>query len=272
VQPVAMQPMIDSSGRTAIMVPAPNVGEIIIRYGQVGSTAPVQIIRPMTEDMAMQRSMRAVDTVRLIDTVRVSTGVVDLPTDMSTLVERMDAMERRLNERMDRMMAEADMRPEARPAEPAATPSQPVRPRSDSRGLFSRIASARTSDFMPFAGIGGGDGAQFVAGGRADLGALRPGSPFDLVPELSVASGSGNTSVLAMTHLRYSVMQDQRLRPYVMAGAGIFSETVLGLSTSLGAAFDLQRGSGRSFEAVAELQGINLFDRSRLLFGIRLGR
>lgn len=125
---------------------------------------------------------------------------------------------------------------------------------------------------MPFAGIGGSDGAQFVAGGRADLGALRPGCPFDLVPELSVATGSGNTSVLAMAHLRYSIMQEQRLRPYVMAGAGLFSETVLGVSTSLGASFDLQRGSGRSFEAVAELQGINLFDRSRLLFGVRLGR
>ena len=95
-----------------------------------------------------------------------------------------------------------------------------------------------------------------------------PNSRFELVPEISLGLGGDHTTLLAVANLRYDLLTLGAFRPYVMGGAGVFTRTVLGVTTSVGASTDLHAGRGTPLYGFAELQGVNLFDRTRLLLGI----
>jgi hypothetical protein len=125
-------------------------------------------------------------------------------------------------------------------------------------------------------GLGFDDGdTQLILGTRADLGPISAGSGFNFVPELAVGIGGGGTSVLAMANVQYafgSVGGTNAFRPYVTVGGGIYSPTVLGINTSVGTSYQLRTGADKPLFLNVELQGINLFSKTRVLVGLSRSR
>jgi hypothetical protein len=55
-------------------------------------------------------------------------------------------------------------------------------------------------------------------------------------------------------------------------GAGIYSPTVLGVNTAIGTSYRLRRASGSPLLLNLEVQGINLFNETRVVFGVSRSR
>ena len=94
------------------------------------------------------------------------------------------------------------------------------------------------------------------------------------MPELAFGFGDDNT-LLAMANLQYPFPPfgpGQSFQPYLVGGAGFFSETFLALNTGVGASYDLRQGRGTPLYVHLEYQGINFFNYSRLLFGLSVTR
>lgn len=226
----------DRGGRW-ITVPVPINGEVILRYGYpptADSTKPSQTPVVRRDTVVVRR-----DTV-VIDTVYRQTTVV-----------------------RDVMVS------------PTMTPAvaAPGTTRERGTSLSQRFREVSSRDLLPFVGISGGDaGTQAVLSLRLDLGTLTSGLEF--VPEFAVGVGGDGTSVLALANVQYrfgSFGGTTALRPYVTGGAGIFSPSVLAVNTAVGASVDLRRGrSSTPWLGYAELQGLNLFNDTRLMLGVRI--
>jgi hypothetical protein len=260
-----------------IMVPVPTIGEVILRYG----------VTPTTERTgALPTGLTIEELRRLIRAeVRGDTAAVQLENREALL--RDEAVSQRLRALESRLQAEADSLREERlrlaresrtavPAQPAPTTTVIMTEEGESRVLSSgmaRLSSVTSRDLRPFLGVSVGDETQFVTSLRADLGPISSGSGFHLVPEFALGFGGGY-SLLAMANLQYSFasMGTRALRPYVTGGAGIFTPSVLGLNTAVGASLDLRGGRGTPLYGYAELQGINLFDHTRFMIGLSSGR
>ena len=238
-----------AQGQQWITIPVPAYGEIILRYGfpPAGGSADSSVIRR--------------------DTVRMMRG--GSPDEVA---RRLDEIERRLNARLDEMQGRQPQRRDdtplivTRPTESVDIDRENVRSRTP---VFQRLGQTGVSDLRPYAGLGFGDETQFIVGARADLGPISPNSGFNFVPELAVGLG-GDLSVLAMANVRYafgSVGGQRTVRPYATVGGGIFSPSVLGINTAVGSAISIGDGE-RPLLLNVELQGINLFDHTRLLFGL----
>lgn len=193
-------------------------------------------------------------------------------------VQRLAAFERRITQRLEAL--EERLRLEARAAQaPRETPTQRESPgavQEPSRSLFARLADFQSEDLRPFIGTTLTDETQFVVSARADLGPLTPESAFRLWPEIAFSFGSGERSLLALANLQYPFPAfggGGAFQPYVVGGLGIFSETAVALNTAIGANYDLRSGRGGSpLYAFLELQGLNLFDYSRVLIGLSMNR
>lgn len=253
-----------------ITIPVPRQGEIILRYGLPPGGSPMG-----------GRSDRAM--TRRVDSVLVRRDSVVLPptsqrSDSSLFVE-MRELERRLTARIEAMQ-----RPSVTPVAPAAPSVTMISPSSrdvvvqerSSLPVFERLSQTRAADLRPYLGLGVDDGdARFVLGTRADLGPINRNSGIHFVPELAVGFGGGDPSVLAFANLQYtfaSVGGSSAFRPYATVGAGIYTPTVLGVNTAVGTSYLLQRASGAPLLLNLEVQGINLFNETRLLFGLSRGR
>lgn len=236
-----------ASGRW-ITVPVPEQGEIILRYGMTPSTdsAGRVIVQPSAAAPA---------------------GSAQANVDVAN---RLLEIERRLNARLDAI----ERRQQGLPA--AAQPGTPnvsvnvdqegVRDRANTP-VFQRLTTTRSRDLSPYVGFGfGDDNTQLILGARANLGPLTEGSPLDFVPELAIGLGDG-TSVLAMANVRYS-LNATSFNPYFTFGGGIFTPSVLGVNTAIGSSFALQKDTANPWHLGVELQGINLFSHTRLLFSL----
>lgn len=258
--------MSDGSGRV-MMLPVPTVGEIIIRYGIPGAS------------VTRSGKVMQIDTVRVVR--RVDTASVLPPTlpPMSQLEPniaarlaadsiRMDAMARQLEEtrielervRNERAVGTGTVRTTRAPRMEDSNPS-----------VVSRIFSAHPADITPFVGFSTGNETQFVAAARLNLGPLSPGSRFDLVPEISLAVGGGNTTLMGMANARYT-LGNGTVQPYLMLGGGLSTDALFVVGTSVGASMNLRSADMKPLYGFAEVQGINLFNRTRLLIGISTRR
>jgi len=244
-------PVGGDAGRV-ITVPVPTQGEIILRYG-----LPARDIE--------------VTTVRRDSVITV--------TPDTELLSRLTDIERRLSARLEAIERQQATGPIVTPAPTVTmvTPTgDPVVVDRANTPVFERFGQVRTRDLQPYAGFGIRDGdAQVILGARADLGPINPGSGLHFVPELAIGIGSGPFSVLALANVQYafgSVSGEQSVRPYVTLGGGIYSPTVLGINTAVGSSFRLQQDGGRPLYLNVELQGINLFGQTRLLFGLSRSR
>lgn len=215
---------------------------------------------------------------------RTDTTIVQLPEGTLSAREfdaRLSEMERRLTERLEalegRLRAQAAQAPAPTTRQEAVTQREsPGQVQEPSRSLFARLGDFQTRDLRPFVGTTlGDDETQFVLDARANLGPLRPDSPFQLWPEVALTFGNGERSLLALANLQYPVPflgSGNPFQPYLIGGLGIFSETGVALNTALGANYDIRQGRGSPLYAFLEWQGINLFDYSRLLVGLSVGR
>ncbi|MEO6446686.1 MAG: hypothetical protein ABIZ91_09745 [Gemmatimonadaceae bacterium] len=266
-----------TGGRQPIIVPAPTAGEIVIRYGHP-SDASMHARMPMTRGDTTRR-------VVMIDTVVIDRGAPRAPAQSRDTVREAApsaetaAMEARLRELEQELQSQrrelertrAVAREAGRDAEVAVDRSSKV---SSSRGrsFVSRLGGVRPADITPFVGFNGGDGLQFVVSARADLGPVSDDSRFDLVPDLSIATGSDRTTVLALANLRYTLGEVGRVQPYLMGGAGFFTRSFVAVGTSVGASVNM-RSAGRSpLYGFGEVQGVNFFKYTRLLFGVSTNR
>lgn len=234
-------------GPSWITIPVPTQGEIILRYGMSPRTGGT--------DSGMVRR----DTVMMPP---------DTPTS-SDLAAELREVERRLLARIDALQRPAAL-PTVTMIPPGAT-DVVVRDR-DGTPLLQRFQQTRAADLRPYIGLGyDGSDARFIVGSRADLGPVRPGSPWHFVPELAVGLGSGTMSVLAFANAQYafgSVGGSRTLRPYATVGAGIYSPTVLGINTAIGTSYALRPATESPLFLTLEVQGINLFSETRALFGL----
>ncbi len=296
---------IDSDTRF-IVVPVPEVGEIIIRYGSpvrrdmMGSP---RIIREMMIDtVRVNRELRRDDRDpgnerrepemrSRTDTLIVNQGSSQ---DARVMESRLRELENRLDEARTRQQGDPDVQARLRALEleleearsarrqmeermgnmsQNRTPERVVENRtrdSNSQSFGARLAAIRPADIRPFAGFGsgGGPGSQFVVSARADLGPLSAGSRLDLVPEIALGLGGDGTTLLAFANLRYSFLTSDRIRPYVMGGAGLYTESLVGIGTSVGTSINLRSAGQSPLYGFAELQGLNFFDHTRILFGV----
>ncbi len=262
-------------------VPVPAVGEVILRYGVTPSgerTSTVtttglsleELRRVIREELGRGAPLRAAPAPGA-DTSAVQSPV---PTagDDAAQAARLAEMERRLTARLDAIEARSN------PTVASAPPAQAViiadsagEPRLTSVPVFQRIGQATSRDLRPFFGVAGGDGTQAVASLRADLGPLTPGSGFRFTPELALGFGSGSPSILALANVQYpfgSLGGTTAIQPYVTLGAGIHSPSVLAVNTAVGTSFNLRSRGAMPLYTYVELQGLNLFDYTRLMFGI----
>ncbi len=236
-----------------ITIPVPSQGEIILRYG-----LPV----------------RAGDSTTVSrDTVMMRSGTPPSGDLAAQLLE----IERRLTARIDAMQRQTLTAPST-PNVTVVTPetrNMVVQDR-DNLPVFQRLQRTRTADLRPYVGLGFDDGdAQLILGTRADLGPISAGSGFNFVPELAVGVGGGDVSVLAMANVQYafgSVGGTNAFRPYVTVGGGIYSPTVLGINTAVGTSYQLRTGAEKPLFLNVELQGINLFSKTRVLVGLSRSR
>ncbi len=259
-----MRPAPGDSGRRQpavgdrwITVPVPTQGEVILRYG-------------MPPSAETSRGAAPRDTVIIRrDTVM---GVTRSPTGSDSLQQQLAALEERLIARIESMR------------QPQGGINQPmIEQRTvvvDTVGgeryrgvpIGRRFSQVSSRDLRPFVGVSGGDaGTQAVLSLRMDLGPVASGLRF--VPEFAVGLGGDGTSVLALANLQYqfgSIGGATAVRPYLTGGAGIFSPSVLGVNTAVGASFDLRQGRGTPWLGFLELQGLNLFNDTRLMAGFSI--
>ena len=270
-----------------ITIPVPVQGEVILRYGMpprgenMGPAGRMQMVPmgPMRRDTIVMR----VDSMG----VRRDSVVVSGNAASPDLAAELRELERRLNARIDASRtAPAPAAPNVTtivPGVAAPTTAPAVAPTTEtvvidrnSRPACQRLQQVRSSDLRPYVGLGLDDGdMQFVAGLRADLGPLNPSSGWHFVPELAIGVGEGNTSVLAMANAQFAfgaLGGSNAVRPYVTLGAGVFSPTVLGVNTALGASFAVNGAGSKPLYMNVELQGINIFRQTRILVGLSRSR
>lgn len=267
-----VQPMVRGGAPDGrwITIPVPAQGEIILRYG----VPP----RAGAGDTATTRRMDSTTTRR--DTVVMPSAAPASPPTGDLSVELRE-LERRLSARIDALQRPATAAPSGAPNITVIAPTEPgardtVVTDRYATPVFQRLQSTRASDLRPYIGLGFDDGdVQFILGSRADLGPVRPNSGWHFTPELAVGFGQGDLSVLAFANAQYafgSIGGSTALRPYATIGAGVFSPTVLGVNTAVGSSFALRSSSAKPLFLNVELQGINLFNQTRILVGLSRSR
>lgn len=255
---VGMRRMPRDSARPAvgdrwITVPVPVQGEVILRYGY-----------PPVDTAARAKSPATRDSVVVVPRT---------PPSSDSLRAQLAELEQRLMARIESMRQS--------PTVVMAAPTEQRVVIVDTTGnvryrgvpITRRFSQLSSRDLKPFIGFSAGDaGTQAVLSLRMDLGPVSSGLQF--VPEFAVGLGGDGTSVLAMANVQYqfgSFGGASALRPYITGGAGIFSPTVLGVNTAVGASVDLRRSQGASpWLGYVELQGLNLFHDTRVMFGVSI--
>jgi len=202
---------------------------------------------------------------------------------LSSSLER----ERRLTEEIARQEADAAVGRRVRqdpvdPEEGTPTVDEPGDERAVRRVRLDPSLGFPVRELRPYSGMTFGEGSQMVLGLAADWGPFQSGSRFDLVPEVSVAFGSGQPTWMAATNLQYRtgwVLERDSfwINPLAQIGLGLTNrdnfEAVL--NAAYGATIQLSGIRGRNGAPVnlfVAHQGIDLFNRSSLIIGLSLER
>ncbi|TVP75680.1 MAG: hypothetical protein EA352_07565 [Gemmatimonadales bacterium] len=219
-----------TTGRT-ITIPVPEVGEIILRYGEAyavpgrlpGDTAqtPVQPGLPDARLMAMIREI------------------------------------------IREELARTDVRPDPRPAR-ADEPT----PRTEREDAFLQDGGLHA--ITPFTGLQSTP-TQLMMGVRADVGRLGGPFPIRLLPEVSVGLGEGDTEfrVAGMGRIGWNAGLDRNVTPYGQLGISLTNQRILSVDAGYGVSFDAFKSSDRGpFNLFVEHRGVALFSENQFLVGI----
>ncbi len=274
-----------------ITLPVLEEGSIYIRFGSQGADVGTRSGEGMVMGEAelqasIRRAMRAAgaDTLtenedelsaleeRLLQQLRRENAQPDSQAPADT---QMSEFSQRVLDRLDEIESRLDAQLQAQAAAPPATRVIEVQQTAPGSGAFDRASRLQPLNTVPYGGIHFGEDTQGTLGVRFDFGPLSNGSPFRFVPEATFGFGGGSPSLLVMGNVQFPVARfggDYSAEPYLVAGAGFYSPTFLGINTGVGVRFDLDVGSSQPLRTFAELQGLNLYDDTRLLVGVRLNQ
>jgi len=240
----AVEPIL--GGRTMV-VPVPEVGEVILRYGEAYSV--------QARDAAS--GMSAEDMRRLEEAVAESLARRGLDVEL---------LEARLPEIVRRVVREELQAMGVRPG--AVAPGVVLDPQAR-EGFQWR---AQTTE--PYLGLQLHDQTQFLLGVRASMGTLES-LPVEVIPELAFGFGEGDTSLLLGLNGRYSfdLGRERRYAPYLQIGAALTNQRLVSLNPVYGLKFDVASDrSGSPIRIFIEHQGLQMYRDHRLLAGIVLDR
>jgi hypothetical protein len=227
-----------AAGRRTMTIPVPEVGEVILRYGEAYAGAAAAEAVVVAGDTAQARLQRELLEARLPEMIR---GVV--------------------REELDRVGV--------RPGEPVpGTPAQvPTRDESF-------LEDARLHSLLPFTGAQPSTPAQLVLGVRGDLGRINGPVPVHVLPELSFGFGEESTVRAGlMGQLGWDLGLGHNVRPYGLAGLSLSTQRLISLDVGYGASFDALSGSDSGpFSVFVEHRGTALFNEHQFLVGISLAR
>jgi hypothetical protein len=260
----AKSPMGGQNGQPAvgdrwITIPVPATGEIILRYGL-----------PATSDPA-----RPAGAVIVRDSVIVRRDSMGGGASSDQLRAQLAELEARLSARIEAMRPmNATVEVTTARASDRMTVVSDTTDRRRGQTMSDRFRTLSSRDVQLFAGVGFGDAdTQLALSGRLDLGPVMPQSNLHLYPELAFGFGGSSTAVLAMANVQYqfpTIGEKLAVRPYLTGGAGIYSPTGLAINTAFGMSVDMKMGRRMPWIGYAEVQGLNLFNDTRLLLGISM--
>lgn len=282
------------AGDRMVTFPVPMEGEVYVRYGKPST----QNLSPSGTPATGPREVSA-ETVR--SAIREELGRLNAPgaegTGSLSDPQQMELMERRILERLNQQREGAPgaisvTQPDPPRAEPPVAIAQPVPVPVPVPGshVQARQAEPVWSDSPPVAAAGSGvqgmrlylgnnvsSPNQFVGGIRARLGTPTSDAQFSVQPEIAVGNANGSSSFLVAANLQIDLKRpdaESRLGYYSYAGLG-FLRTSAKDSELDHAGFVLNLGVGAEYLLVptvpffVELQGVDVFDQTRLLLGLR---
>lgn len=250
----------EGGDKRTIVLPVLEEGEIYIRFGPA-SGAGFRGVTTAAADSAAPLSEQALREL-IREEVRALGGQ---GTDASTarLMEELEALEARLQQRLDRI------------ADEERSPTVLTAEREDRPGVSREARETR-----PYTGLAVSDDTQLLLGVATDIGPAWSGSAFNLVPQVAVGIGEGKPSLMLNASLEYrfnqfSVGDRFRFTPMLSAGPSLVNQegTDVRLSTFLGTGVTLVDDSGDAdVNLFTGYQGVDFFDSGRLLLGLRLMR
>jgi hypothetical protein len=238
-------------GQRTITIPVPEVGEIILRYGE-----PYAV-----ETSGAVRGMSTVDMERLEQAV--AEAIARQAGDVRTLEERLPALVRDAVRQELRAMG---IQPGA---QPRAEVREPIAPRVQAEGRRWSFGSME-----PYTGIQVHEDIQFLLGLRGEMVSARVG-PVQVIPEAAFGFGEGGTSLLFGVNGRYGwdLGGDRNYTPYGQLGVALTNQRLLSFNAAYGVQFDVELGdTGRLTRLFVEHQGLQLFRDHRFLVGVSLPR
>lgn len=245
-----------------IVLPVLEEGEVYIRFGPAG---PTRLGSPMgvAPDSAVSEEVLR----RLIREELRSLTEERTDTSMLEVMSELEALERRLQARLDRIG-----RMEGGRETTVVTTAE--------QGEARPSVSRESRELRPYAGLATSGGTQLLVGVAADIGPLWGGSAFNVVPQVAFGIGEGKPSVLLNASVEYrfsdfDVGEGLRFTPIVSAGPSLVHRGGLDirLSTFLGSGLVLLDDSGgERINLFAGYQGVDFLGEGRLLIGLRLLR
>lgn len=236
-------------GQRTMVIPVPEVGEVILRYGEAYAV----------ETSGSVRGMSAVEMNLLEEAV--AQAIARQAGDLRTLEQRLPNLVR-----------------DAVRQELRAMGVQPgMQPRPGVREPIALEAEARRWSFgstEPYTGIQVYEDVQFLLGLRGEMVSARMG-PLQVVPEAAFGFGEGGTSLLLGLNGRYAwdLGGDRNYTPYGQLGIALTNQRLLSVNAGYGLQFDVEfRGDGRMTRMFVEHQGLQLFRDHRFLVGVSLPR
>ncbi len=241
---VAVDPI---RGERTMVIPVPEVGEVILRYGEAYAV-----------ETGAVRGMSAVDVQRLEEAVAQS--IARQAGDLRTLEQRLPNLVRDAVRQELRAMG----------VQPGVQPRPGVQPIV----LEEEARRWSFSSSEPYTGFQAHEDVQFLLGMRGEVASARLG-PLQVVPEVAFGFGEGGTSLLLGMNGRYAwdLGGSRNYAPYGQLGVALTSQRLLSVNAAYGLQFDVDfRGDGRRTRMFVEHQGLQLYRDHRFLVGVSLPR
>ena len=238
------------AGRTMV-IPVPEVGEIILRYGEAYAGQS----RQMTSEEAQRVEGAVTDAV-------VSGGLGMSRDELAALIRDAVRQELRALGIQEGARAPVVVMPGG------ATPTPGVQ-------VVGEGFQWKAGSVEPYSGLQFRRDVQVLLGVRASMGFLRPNVPVEVIPELAFGFGEGDMSLLLGLNGRYTfgLGGERRYEPYLQLGAALTNQRLLSINPAYGLKFDVASDDrGNPIRIFVEHQGLQLYDDHRILAGIVLNR
>ena len=250
------------TGRT-MTIPVPEVGEIILRFGDAYAVGATATGAGLTQDQLAELERRIMEAL-------LARGAL-APGDTARARMDRELLEARLPEMIRRIVREEMERMHGDPMG-MDRPGMAARPVTGEDGTFLR--GRRLEAIRPFTGFQVDSPTQLLLGARADLGLLSEVVPLRLLPEVAFGLGEDNPSLrVAMnTAFEWNFGGTYNVTPYGLAGVAISNRRFLTADLGYGVKFDVRGDSASPLRVFVEHRGVSWFRDNQFLVGLSLRR